>query len=63
MRILVKELFKASPTDIHDYTVQDVVFNDVKSIEQNPEGGVIITTESDEYINILSSNYHFIQIF
>lgn len=63
MRILVKELFKANPTDIHDYTVQDVVFDDVKSIEQNPKGGVLIITESGEYINITSSNYHYIQIF
>lgn len=63
MRILVKELFKADPNNLHDYEVKDVVFDDVKSIEQNPTGGVTIVTESDEYVSILPSNYHYIQIF
>lgn len=63
MRVLVKELYIASPTEIHDYEVKDIVFNDVKSIMQNPKGGVTIVTESDEYINIGASQYHYIQIF
>ncbi len=63
MRILVKELFKADPNNLHDYEVKDVVFDDVKTIEQNPIGGLNIITESGEYVNILSSNYHYIQIF
>ena len=63
MRILVKELYKADPTDIHDYTVQDVVYDDVKSIVQNPTGGITIITESDNYTSIRASDYHYIQIF
>ena len=63
MKILVKELFKADPTALHDYEVKDVVFNDVKSIVQNPTGGITIITESDEYTNIGASDYHYIQIF
>ena len=63
MRILVKELYKADSKSLHDFEVKDVVFNDVKSIEQNPTGGLNIVTESGEYLNILPSNYHYIQIF
>ena len=63
MRILVKELRKADATEFHDYDVRDAVFNDIKCITQNPTGGVTIITESDEYINIPSENYHYIQIF
>lgn len=63
MRILVKSLYPASATSEHDYEAKDVVFNDVKSILQNQKGGVTIITESERYVNIPASNYHYIQIF
>ena len=63
MRILVKELIQTDATQIHDYDVKDVVFNDVKSIVQNPTGGITLIMESDEYTSIKASDYHYIQIF
>ena len=63
MRILIKELTQADPTQIHDYDVKDVVFNDIKSIIQNPTDGITIITESDEYTSFKASDYHYIQIF